>query len=78
MKRITKNLHDMPLIQARREMQNLLKTCPKDTDEIEVIHGYHNGDIILRYIRTELKHPRISRKILGLNNGITIIELKKQ
>lgn len=77
MKRITINLHDMPLIQAQREMNRLLKTCPKDTDELEVIHGYHNGDRILRYIRFELKNPRISRKILGLNNGVTLIELKK-
>lgn len=77
MKRITVNLHDMPLIQAQREMNRILKTCPKDTDEIEVIHGYHNGDRILRYIRFELKNPRISKKILGLNNGVTVIELKK-
>ena len=77
MKRITINLHDMPLIQAQREMNRLLKTCPKDTDEIEVIHGYHNGDRILRYIRFELKNLRISKKILGLNNGVTLIELKK-
>ena len=77
MKRKTINLHDMPLTQAQREMNRLLKTCPKDTDEIEVIHGYHNGDRILRYIRSELKHPRINKKILGLNNGVTIIELKK-
>lgn len=67
----------MPLIQAQREMNRLLKTCPKDTDELEVIHGYHNGDRILRYIRFELKNPRIIRKILGLNNGVTLIELKK-
>lgn len=78
MKRITKNLHEMPLIQARREMQLLLKTCPADTDEIEVIHGFHNGDRLLKYIRTELKHPRIERKIVGLNNGITVIVLRKQ
>lgn len=77
MKRMTINLHDMPLVQAQREMNRILKSCPKDTDEIEVIHGYHNGDRILRYIRTELKHPRISKKILGMNNGITLIELKK-
>lgn len=77
MKRITVNLHDMPLIQAQREMNRVLKSCPKDTDEIEVIHGYHNGDRILRYIRAELKHPRISKKILGMNNGVTLLELKK-
>ena len=36
MKRITINLHYMPLMQAQREMNRLLKTCRKDTDEIEV------------------------------------------
>jgi len=77
MKRISKDLHGMPLIQAQREMNRLLKTCPKDTDEIEVIHGYNNGDRILRYIRSELKHPRIDKKILGLNNGSTLLMLKK-
>lgn len=77
MKRISKDLHGMPLIQAQREMNRLLKTCPKDTDEIEVIHGYNNGDRILRYIRSELKHPRIDKKILGLNNGSTLLILKK-
>ena len=77
MKRITINLHDMPLIQAQREMNRILKTCPKDTDEIEVIHGYHNGDRILRYIRFELKNQRMIRTFLGLNNGVTLIELKK-
>lgn len=78
MKRITINLHNMPLIQARREVNKLLKSCPKDTDEIEIIHGYHNGNKILCYIRTELKNPRIDKKILGLNNGVTILTLKKQ
>ncbi len=77
MKKISKNLHDMPLIQARREMNRLLKTCPADTDEIEVIHGFHNGDVILRYIRFELKHPRIAQKIIGLNNGVTVLVMKK-
>ncbi|MBE6842126.1 MAG: DNA mismatch repair protein MutS [Oscillospiraceae bacterium] len=76
MKTISIDLHNMPLTQAQREMMKILKTSPKDTTMIEVIHGCHHGDRILRYIRTELKHPRISKKILGLNNGITILELK--
>ncbi len=77
MKRISIDLHDMPLIQARREMQKLLKSCNNSVDEIEVIHGYNSGDKILRYIRTELKHPKIERKYIGLNNGVTNIILKK-
>lgn len=78
MKRISIDLHNMPLIQARREMQKLLKSCSSSVDEIEVIHGYNSGDKILRYIRTELKHPKIERKYIGLNNGVTNIILKKK
>ncbi len=77
MKRISIDLHDMPVIQAKCQIQTVLKNCKKDTDEIEVIHGFHSGDKILKYVRTDLKHPRIQGKILGLNNGITILVLKK-
>ena len=77
MKRISIDLHDMPVIQAKRQIQTILKNCKKDIDEIEVIHGFHSGDKILKYVRTDLKHPRIERKVLGLNNGITVLVLKK-
>lgn len=77
MKNITIDLHGMPLSQVQREIHKILKNCSKDTNEIEIIHGYNNGDRILKYIRNELKHPRIDKKILGMNNGITTIILKK-
>ncbi len=77
MKRISIDLHDMPVIQAKRQIQTILKNCKNDIDEIEVIHGFHSGDKILKYVRTDLKHPRIERKMLGLNNGITVLVLKK-
>lgn len=71
------DLHGMPVIQAKREMNQLLKTCPKHITEIEVIHGFTNGQAIQKYIRKELSHPRIERKIFGMNNGATTIILKK-
>ena len=77
MKRISIDLHNMPVIQAKRQIQTILKNCKNDIDEIEVVHGFHSGDKILKYIRTDLKHPRIERKMLGLNNGITVLVLKK-
>ncbi len=70
------DLHGMPVIQAKREMQQLLKTCHKTTREIEVIHGYTNGQALQKYIRKELSHPRIERKVFGMNNGSTTIILK--
>lgn len=72
------DLHGMPVIQAKREMQQLLKTCPKYITEIEVIHGYTSGQALQKYIRKELSHPRIERKVFGMNNGATTLILKKQ
>lgn len=74
---IKADLHGMPVIQAKREMQILLKTCPKNITEIEVVHGYINGQALQKYIRRELSHPRIERKIIGMNNGSTTLILKK-
>ena len=72
----TIDLHGMTVAEARRAMLALLKSCPASVREIEVIHGSHSGQALLRYVRVELQPPRISRKILGLNNGVTILELK--
>lgn len=73
---IKADLHGMPVIQAKREMMQLLKTCPKNIKEIEVVHGYINGQALQKYIRKELTHPRIERKVFGMNNGSTTIILK--
>lgn len=70
------DLHGMPVIQAKREMQQLLKTCPKHITEIEVVHGYINGQALQKYIRKELSHPKIERKVFGMNNGSTTLIIK--
>ena len=71
------DLHGMPVIQARREIQSLLKTCPKNITQIEVVHGYINGQALQKFIRKELTHPKIERKVFGMNNGSTTLILKK-
>ncbi len=76
MKYLTLDLHGKSLVQARKEVLDILKKCPADTVSIEIIHGFHNGDVIQKYIRRDLKHKRIERKSIGLNNGSTTLILK--
>lgn len=76
MRTISIDLHGMTAAEGRQALLRLLKQCPPDTDEIEVIHGSHSGQALLGMVRRELKHPRIDKKLLGLNNGVTILCLK--
>ena len=45
--------------------------------EIEVIHGYTGGTALRDFVRREFTHPRIERKFLSLNQGITTLILKR-
>ncbi len=76
MRTISMDLHGMTAAEGRQALLRLLKQCPTDTDEIEVIHGSHGGQALLSMVRRELKHPRIDKKLLGLNNGVTILKLR--
>ncbi len=70
------DLHGLTAEGARRLLFQTLKSCPSDVTELEVIHGCNSGQVLLNVVRS-ISHPRIKRKILGLNNGITVFELKK-
>ena len=54
---ITIDLHGMTVSEARKRIQQLLKTCPKDTVQIEIIHGCNSGQALQKFVRRELKHP---------------------
>lgn len=74
---ITIDLHGMTVSAARKRIQQLLKTCPKDTVQIEIIHGCNSGQALQKFVRRELKHPRILRKSFGLNGGSTTLILQE-
>lgn len=69
------NIHGMTVQQAKKEIQSILKSCPKNIKEIEVIHGYNGGKALQQYVRS-IKHPKVERTIIGLNNGKTTLILK--
>ena len=69
------DLHGETAESAVRLLTKTLKQLPKDTAELKVIHGYHRGNVLQEVVR-KYKHPRIKRKIMGLNQGTTIFVLK--
>ena len=71
---ITLDLHGMTIAEAKAALLRELKTCPKTVLEIEVIHGFRQGQELLKMVRS-FSHPKIKRKILGLNNGSTVLIL---
>jgi len=72
---MTLDIHGMTVQEAKKEVQSVLKGCPKTVKEIDVIHGYNGGKALQQYIRT-LKHPKVERVLIGLNNGQTTLVLK--
>ncbi len=74
---LTIDLHEMTVAEAEYYLEKELDTAPEYIKVVEVIHGFHKGRAILNMVRKEFFHPRIKRKYIGLNGGITKFELKK-
>lgn len=71
------DLHEMHVAEAAYYLEKAIDTAPEYIKVVEVVHGFHKGKAILNMVRKEFKHPRIERKYLVLNAGITRFELKK-
>lgn len=70
------NIHGMTAQEAKRALEQLLSRAGKSVTEVKVIHGYNNGQVLRDMVRSQLKHPRISAKLICLNPGETRIILK--
>lgn len=70
------NLHGLTAPDAKRQLEQLLSRMNGGVEELVVIHGYHNGQVLRDMVRNQLKHPRIKAKLLSLNPGQTRILLK--
>ncbi len=69
------DLHGHTTESAKAKLNDTLKHLPKDVREIQVIHGYRGGTALRDTVR-KYSHPKIERKILGLNQGITTLIIK--
>lgn len=70
------DLHGQTVESAKTILTNTLKTLPKGVREVSVVHGYHGGTALLNMVR-KYSHPKVERKILGLNQGVTIFIIRK-
>lgn len=71
------DLHNETRESGKRRLTEKLKTLPKGTYELVVIHGYHSGTVLRDMVRS-FKHPKVERKILGMNQGETIFLIKNK
>lgn len=71
------DLHGETVDSAQRILTQRLKSLPKDTQEVVVVHGFHGGTALREMVR-KYKNSRIERKILGLNQGETIFIIKSE
>ncbi len=70
------DIHGMTVMEAKAELVSLLSRCDRATHEIDVIHGCHGGQALMNFVRKDLKHPRIVKRMLTLNNGMTTLVIK--
>ncbi|MBQ9790047.1 MAG: Smr/MutS family protein [Clostridia bacterium] len=68
------DLHGKTLQDAKADIIHLLSTIDRSYQGILVIHGYHKGRVLRDYIRGELTHKLIAKKIV-LDASRTIILL---
>lgn len=70
------NLHGLTAPDAKRQLEQFLSRLDAGAEELVIIHGYNNGQVLRDMVRNQLKHPRIKAKLLSLNPGQTRILLK--
>ena len=73
----TLDLHGYTLDDAKIELDNFLNFVDKNIDEVHVVHGYHSGNAIKNYLKHDFRHKRVKKNLHSVNQGITILVLKK-
>lgn len=75
----TIDVHGMTKNEAKKAIEKLIASCPKGTERVTVIHGYHNGTELKEMIqsRNGIRSKRIERKRYTMNQGETIFILKR-
>ena len=73
---LTADLHGMQVSEAKTALERLISSADRSITEITVIHGYSGGQALANMVRKKLKHKRIERKILSMNQGETTLMMK--
>ncbi len=69
------DVHNMHKEEARRYIERFLTRANGSVKEVTIIHGCTSGTVLRDMVRKGLRHPRIKGKVVGLNDGVTILIL---
>lgn len=69
------DIHNMTSDQAKRYIISFLNKVNGSVKEVQIIHGYTGGTVLLDMVQKRLSHPKIKSKVKSMNQGITILML---
>jgi DNA-nicking Smr family endonuclease len=75
---VTIDLHELTRKEAEFVLNIRLNALDSAPQEVLVIHGYHLGTKLRAYVRNIYDHPRIVKKIVSINPGETILQLRRK
>ena len=72
------DLHGMTEQDAIHVIDKALKQAAPTTYQIQLVHGYHRGNVLQKMIRDYYQYdPKVKRIMPGDNPGITVLVLKE-
>jgi len=71
------DVHGMSVLEAKKVIEKMLASLPKEIKELRVIHGYSSGNEIKKMVqdRNSLRSKRIMARKYTKNPGETILLL---
>ncbi len=71
------DVHGMSVLEAKKVIEKMLASLPKEVKELRVIHGYSSGNEIKKMVqdRNSLRSKRIMARKYTKNPGETILLL---
>jgi DNA-nicking Smr family endonuclease len=71
------DIHGMRAEPAKFRLEATIAGCSNQIKEIVVIHGFNQGQVLKEMVRNELMSPRILGIAPCVNEGQTIIRLRR-
>jgi hypothetical protein len=71
------DIHEMFVDEALALLRKIIKHCPKQLEQIHVIHGYRSGQALQQALTvSNLRSKRIQSVHPAMNPGVSVIEFK--
>lgn len=72
------DVHGLSVAEAKRYINQTLKSLSPQVRIVRIIHGYSHGNAIATMVRKQYRsHPAIERIELSMNQGITDLIIRR-